>query len=194
MDFDDNARPQSFDEKLDIISNSVHKINLVLPQIFERVNDSQLQQDSGLSLLQLKNAALLSHNANLLYLIIAKLEGRSIDGNPVVDRLIQTRVLIEKMRPLETKLKYQVERLLKLASSSSLSQYTSINQIERGGEDSALRFRPNLSAMMCQSDGEEEPREGGINQTTNKAKEQLTKNKSAKYVPPKVVPVHYDEG
>ena len=77
------------DSKLDVIAASMHRVGQVLPQIYDRVNDDQLQQDSGLSLLQLKNLVMLSHNANLLHLILAKLDGRSIENDPVVDRLIQ---------------------------------------------------------------------------------------------------------
>ena len=39
--------------------------------------------------------------------------------HPVVSHLVKLRVTMEKLRPLDAKLKYQIDKLLKLAASAS---------------------------------------------------------------------------
>ena len=63
--------------------------------------------------------------------MLLKAKGESIlppqgaeGGSLAVDRLIELRVVLEKMRPLEMKLKYQIDKLVKAASSTSLAGLT----------------------------------------------------------------------
>lgn len=46
--------------------------------------------------------------------------GTACVGCSAVDRLIELRIVLEKMRPLELKLKYQIDKLIKAASSTGL--------------------------------------------------------------------------
>lgn len=40
----------------------------------------------------------------------------NVKGHPVVEQLVRIRTLLEKLRPLDAKLKYQIEKLLKVAT------------------------------------------------------------------------------
>ena len=87
----------------------------------------------GISLLDTKNELLLSYLHNLVFLIILKLRNQS-SPNPaeeeeaatsplndaVTQKLVELRVYIEKgVRPLEGRLKYQLDKLLLTASEAS---------------------------------------------------------------------------
>ncbi|KAI4094423.1 MAG: hypothetical protein LQ344_002172 [Seirophora lacunosa] len=90
----------------------------------------------GLSLLDIKNDLLLSYLQNCVFLIIFKLrnqdsshkldgEGQEPSYDEIVKTLVSLRLYLEKgIRPLESRLKYQVDKLL-LAAAESSTQPTS---------------------------------------------------------------------
>lgn len=84
----------------------------------------------GISLLDVKNELLLSYLQNLVFLILIKLrdynsdesddeEAQTIDDD-VVQKLVETRVYLEKgVRPLEARLKYQIDKVLRAADDAA---------------------------------------------------------------------------
>ncbi|MCJ1298706.1 hypothetical protein MMC08_001496 [Hypocenomyce scalaris] len=88
----------------------------------------------GISLLDTKNELLLSYLQNLVFLIITKLrsgisstgEGRpakkGTEQDEVVKKLVELRVYLERgVRPLESRLKYQIDKVLRAADDASRS-------------------------------------------------------------------------
>ncbi|KAF9874694.1 Sas10/Utp3/C1D family protein [Colletotrichum karsti] len=84
---------------------------------------------NGISLLDVKNELLLSYLQNLVFLILLKLRNAkkqsSEDGNAnetrdaVVKKLVELRLYLEKgVRPLEDKLRYQIEKILRAADDA----------------------------------------------------------------------------
>jgi U3 small nucleolar ribonucleoprotein protein LCP5 len=51
---------------------------------------------------------MVDYMTNLTYLMLRKSFGKSIADDPSVERLVENRTVLEKMRPIEKKLKYQV--------------------------------------------------------------------------------------
>ena len=51
-----------------------------------------------------------------------KAEGKKITNHPVVKHLVELRIYMEKMAPLENKLKYQIDKLLRVATNSASDQ------------------------------------------------------------------------
>ncbi|KIV79815.1 hypothetical protein PV11_07360 [Exophiala sideris] len=78
----------------------------------------------GISLLDVKNDLLLSYLQNLAFLTILKLRnggdiGKSEMGSEVVKKLIELRVYLERgVRPLENKLKYQIDKVTRAADDA----------------------------------------------------------------------------
>ncbi|XP_046510889.1 neuroguidin isoform X2 [Equus quagga] len=96
-------------------------------------------------------------------------------------RAFPTEKVLEKLRPLDQKLKYQIDKLVKTAATGSLS------------ENDPLRFKPRPSNMMSKlssEDEEEDEAEEGQSESSGK---KSVKGTAKKYVPPRLVPVHYDE-
>ncbi len=84
----------------------------------------------GISLLDTKNELLLSYLHNLVFLIILKLRNQSSPSPAeesslnaaVTQKLVELRIYIEKgVRPLEGRLKYQLDKLLLAASEAPVS-------------------------------------------------------------------------
>lgn len=80
---------------------------------------------------------------NLSYYMVLKTTGKAVKDHPVVDELIRLRTVMEKMRPLERKLKYQIDKLLKAPGGSGA-----------GGAADPLKMRANI-ADLADSDAED---------------------------------------
>lgn len=102
--------------------------------------------DEGISLLQAKSSTLLRYNLNLMRMARLRVQGKPISN--VAERLVEDWVALEKIRPLERRLRYQIDALLKSASAPP-------------GND-RNRHRPDPSAVVVDSDVEEEADEGAM--------------------------------
>ena len=70
----------------------------------------------GLSYLPAKQLLLLESLQQLSCFNLLKLQGKQISSLPnIVDQLIMTRLVMEKLRPLDVKLQYQIEKMSKAA-------------------------------------------------------------------------------
>jgi len=110
-----------------------------------------LATDAGLSFLDAKNVLLLQYGACLAFYCLLRAEGARAADHPVVARRVQVRAFLERARPIDKRLKHQIDRLLDAAAAS------------RGGGGSAhaaadatdgLAFAPRPDALL--------PRDGGV--------------------------------
>ncbi|XP_067325847.1 neuroguidin [Anolis sagrei] len=146
----------------------------------QKVRAGNYPTEKGLSFLEVKDQLLLLYLQDLSHLILEKTSGRSVAEHPALLRLVETRTVLEKMRPIDQKLKYQVDKLVKAAVTGALS------------ENDPLRFKPNPSNLMSKlSDSEEE--DGEAADGAKSSAKGTSKGGSRKYVPPRLVPVHYNE-
>ena len=65
-----------------------------------------------LSFLETKVHLMLAYCLHVAFYLLLKIEGRKVSGHPVVDRLVELRVYLEKLWPLEAKLQYSLNRLM----------------------------------------------------------------------------------
>ena len=104
-------------------------------------------------------------------------QGRPVREHPVIDALLRHRLLIERLRPLDQKLKYRLQKLLQLASGAEAS---SLSESQR-----ELQLRPNPDAMLLRNgdaaDLEADGEEGGAAAA------------GGAYRPPKLAAVPYEE-
>ena len=121
--------------------------------------------EEGISLLHLKNLEMVEYMTQLVYLILKKSSGKSIQNDPAIDRIVQTRTVLEKIRPMEKKLKYQMDKFIRLADNNTV-------------DNDPLHFKPNLDALDDDDDDEEEDDD----------EEATDKKADKKYVVPKHVP------
>jgi len=95
---------------------------------------SVLPHTDGISLLDTKSELLLSYLQNLVFLILVKIRNQKHDeqqnqddsvnvADEIVHKLVELRVYLEKgVRPLETKLKYQIDKVLRAADTADRSK------------------------------------------------------------------------
>lgn len=175
----------------------------------------------GISLLDTKNELLLSYLQNLTFLILLKLrsitnlsystggtdvpdDGEGAIQNDTVRQLVELRVYLEKgVRPLENRLKYQIDKVLRAAEDDVRSEAQKANGASKpakikngprngdvsggdGSEDNVeddmesprlddLAYRPNPAALMRPSEA------------TN-SRTSTTKSSNSVYRPPRITP------
>lgn len=145
-----------------------------LIQSFRNSPDS-FNNSKGISFLSLKNMLMIEYVTNLLQVIYLKTDGQMINRNPSVFRLAEIRTVLEKTKSIEIKLKYQIDKLLKVASNSNT-----------GGHD-PLSFKANLGSFDDAEESEENSEDDHDN-TKTKSEDKM----DGLYRPPKLVPVYND--
>merc|ERR1712142_1286580 len=123
--------------------------------------DTGTSREHGLSFLEMKCHLFLEYLINVTYSMLLKLDGKPICGEPCIEHLVEIRTVLSKIKPIEKKLKYQIDKLVKMSSGDGKSL-----------EQHALSFKPNLENLVGKDEDSEEDE--------NKEQE-----KSDVYVPPK---------
>jgi len=125
-------------------------------------------RENGLSFLEMKCHLFLEYLINITYSMLLKLDGKPISGEICIEHLVETRTVLSKIKPIEKKLKYQIDKLVKMSSDDGKSS-----------EQNALSFRPNLENLVGKDEESEE--EGDSDE-----------EKTGVYVPPKLTAVPYE--
>ncbi|KAK5064760.1 hypothetical protein LTR84_000594 [Exophiala bonariae] len=132
-----------------LLSNLTSALNLARSAI---PSDSSTSSD-GISLLDVKNDLLLSYLQNLAFLVIIRLRHDPSDDrvrNEVIKKLVEVRVYLERgVRPLEGKLKYQIDKVVRAADEAARRQATQQSSTTSGAT------KPSAGRANRGSDSEE---------------------------------------
>lgn len=86
---------QEFREALDTANNK-------LQPVIEKVKAKQIESTAaGMSYLEMKYNLLMSYCTFLSFYLLLKLEGRQVEGHPVIYKLAHIKTLFEKLKPLD---------------------------------------------------------------------------------------------
>lgn len=134
---------------LKVLGRCLFFVSLARPRL---QNTDEHTYPNGISLLSAKNDTLLSYLQHMVLLMLARLDGQHLPASAVKE-LVKDRVILEKMRPLEAKLRYQVEKLLRKAESAAShtedgSQDLGMLQGFRCVYSTRLNFRQIRSAIV----------------------------------------------
>lgn len=83
----------------------------------------------GLSFLDLKNDTLLSYMIDVCNIVLLKAKQRSILGHQSVARCVEYRVIIEKIRAIDQKLAYQINKLVSLPDKQEDNRKVDVNNL-----------------------------------------------------------------
>ncbi|CAM0136355.1 hypothetical protein VKS41_006837 [Umbelopsis sp. WA50703] len=145
-----------------------------LKPILSKVSTGEIKTSKGISFLEAKYHILLQYISNLAFIIQLKLSGKQVEGHPVVQSLIELRVILEKMKPVEQKLKYQIDKVVRTAL---VGQQDNEMANGRSAVSDPLAFKPNPMDLINKAGDEDEDEA----------------DKSGVYRPPKLAPVTYEE-
>lgn len=166
------------------LTTSLHTAQATFDALAQRIKDGDLSTAQGISLLELKNQSFLSYLANLTYATLSKLKGGRIESNPCIERLVEQRVVLERLRPLEEKLKYQIDKHVKAATEGVASA------------DDPLRLKGDLDNIGSSSSSEDEDegqqQGGGGKKKKKKGEEGEDSDDGKTYKAPKISQMKYD--
>lgn len=131
------------------------------------------EKKEGISFLDMKNRVLASYTSNLGYLMLKKCHGKGLEGEAAVDRLVENRTVLEKIRSIDQKLRYQVDKLVNIAENGAVDA------------NDPLRYKPNPGGLISKLDEDEEAGED--------AEETGKPGADLKYKPAMNVPQYYSE-
>ncbi|XP_033841620.1 neuroguidin [Periophthalmus magnuspinnatus] len=159
---------------LNNLTEQVVSVTSHVRELLNKLKDGAFKTEKGLSFLDLRYHLLLFYLQDLTHLVSIKTEGGRIKDSEALERIVTVRTVLEKMRPLDHKLKYQIDKLVRTAVTGSVA------------ENDPLQLRPNpgnLQSKLSESESEEEDTD-----TAKKPRQPTAK----KYIPPKIAPMHYD--
>lgn len=162
-------------QKSDNASSLLQNLNDRLLSFDDDVEEDKILTKNGLGFLELKNLIMLEYVSDLSFLLLMKCHGKKLDGAKSIERIVENRTVLEKMRPIEKKLKYQIDKYVKVAES--------------GGEirpEDPLHFKPNPSALAADDDSNYDSDENEVDAKEDKNRNQL-------YVVPKHIPTLCDD-
>ncbi|CAJ1082448.1 neuroguidin isoform X2 [Xyrichtys novacula] len=160
------------------LTEQVASVTSHVRELLTKVKDGAFSTSKGLSFLDLRYHLLLFYLQDLVHLVSLKTEGVKIKGSEALNRVVTIRTVLEKMRPIDHKLKYQIDKLVRTAVTGSLA------------ENDPLQLRPNPENFISKLSESEESDGETENKTASEKK--AAHSHSKKYVPPKIAAVHYD--
>ncbi|KAG5179476.1 hypothetical protein JKP88DRAFT_267213 [Tribonema minus] len=166
---------EDFDEKAQEVQSKVDDLLLRLEQ------EKDARVGDGVSYLVAKQQMLLSYCLNLCVYLGRKLRGEGVADHAATWQLLELRGALERLRPLDARLKYQLDKLFRAAaapaSGGAAAPHPDAAEHAAAAAAAAdpLSFRPNPDALVAkdggggggdgdgaaQSDGDGEPRLGG---------------------------------
>ena len=96
----------------------------------------------------MKYNLLMSYCTFLSFYLLLKVEGKAVEDHPVIGRLTHIKTLFEKLKPLDQKLQYQIDKMIRLANLGD----TSSMAVSKAN----LSHKPNLAELDLGSDEEME--------------------------------------
>lgn len=197
------AAPASLPALLDSLTQSLTSASEAAPKL-----SGLAPPKDGLSLLDVKNDLLLSYLQNLVFLILLKLrnsrdsasdnEDTASDLNDtVVKKLVELRLYIEKgVRPLEDKLRYQIEKALRAADDAErTAQAAQASQKEEEESDEDESGSGSEDDSEAEEDGERLadlkkslPNRAAFVKPSTGVSEETSENTDGIYRPPKIAP------
>ncbi|OTA95303.1 hypothetical protein M434DRAFT_69575 [Hypoxylon sp. CO27-5] len=197
---------------LDSLTNSLSSAFEATPKIsgIEPTKD-------GVSLLDVKNELLLSYLQNLVFLILIKIRNAKNSGSEdaddadktdlsdaVVKKLVELRLYLDKgVRPLEDKLQFQLDKILRAADDADLIAAQAANDDKSGSEsDSDEGSRDSDEEDVSENEGPARPtldisakqfapsfnNFAPPSQPVGMAAAAATQDKTGAYRPPKITP------
>lgn len=148
----------------------------VIKQVNSMIQTAKKQSTTkGISFLDVKHQMLLSYLINLTHILLKKTSGQSIVDDKAIDRMVEIRTVLEKMRPIDKKLKYQIDKVIKTAVTGASES------------SNPLRYKANPDNLVSKLD------DGGSDSgSDDDNSDEDNKNKTKIYVPPKLAPAHFD--
>lgn len=135
---------------------------------------AQSSTADGFSYLDAKNLLLLNYCQSLVYYLLRKAKGYSIEEHPVVRSIVEIRLFLEKVgfilvcqlcmftldnvdlttsfllqiRPIDKKMQYQIQKVIKASESAASNANEKVPAASNKSEEDASKYRPNPGNLI----------------------------------------------
>mmetsp|Transcript_23971 Transcript_23971/g.40772 ORF Transcript_23971/g.40772 Transcript_23971/m.40772 type:complete len:739 (+) Transcript_23971:75-2291(+) len=167
--------------------------NRIVPvaDCIEKASKLKPVDDDLAKYLEVKQQLLLSYCINTVFYLILKAEGKSVKSHPVMKQLLTLRYAMEKMRPLDGRLKHQIDRLLSVQINGDQIEEPESNGMKTKSHTNN-KLRPNAKAMLeGDSDEDSDESSGASDDDMNRGGRNASAN--GIYRPRKLNAVHYND-
>jgi len=164
-------QPKYFDA-LSSLNESIVEVKKQFDEVQKQIETTHSNHSDGIPLLRIKNECMAQYLADLISVTGHQLNGKSIEGSTLVNRLIEERVTLERIRPLEEKLKYKIDKLTKIAHGNI-------------DKNDPLQIKPNVENLDLSDDDDDDEEDEEEQKVESKPKTGL-------YRAPRKQMVHYD--
>jgi len=93
------------------LTSTLSAIEATVEPLVKAAKDGSFATADGISYLDTKYLLMLSYCSSIVFYLLLKAEGKSVKDHPVIERLVEIRLYLEKLRPIDKKLQYQVRDL-----------------------------------------------------------------------------------
>uniref|UniRef100_A0A1D2A5Z8 Sas10 C-terminal domain-containing protein n=1 Tax=Auxenochlorella protothecoides TaxID=3075 RepID=A0A1D2A5Z8_AUXPR len=150
--------------------------------LLKEVREGELATAEGLSYLEAKHLLLLQYCIGIVVYLLLKAEGRQVAGHPVIARLVEIKAYLERVRPIDKRLRHQMDKLLAAAGAVA------------GAGPGSLAHGPRPEALLAEGDAlaAAAAGEGGeelLAAAEEEAAEQARVGGTGLYRPPRLNPV-----
>ncbi|CAI8618952.1 unnamed protein product [Vicia faba] len=108
---------------------------------------AQSSTADGFSYLEAKNLLLLNYCQSLVYYLLRKAKGYSIEEHPVVRSIVEIRLFLEKIRPIDKKQQYQIQKVIKASESATSNANEKVPAASDKSKD-VSKYRPILGNLI----------------------------------------------
>ena len=98
------------------LERAAREATATIAPLLEAASAGRVSSAGGLSYLDVKVQLLLSYLLDTSFYCLLRAAGHTVAGHAVVGELVHVRTLLDKMRPLDAKLRPQIDRLMRLVS------------------------------------------------------------------------------
>lgn len=130
----------------------------------DKVKAGNFPTSDGISYLEAKHLLLLNYCQSLVYFLLRKAKGLPIQGHPVVRSLVEMRLFLEKIRPVDRKMQYQIQKLTNTTTASTTMEKPGLTakkgKVETEKAEDLLRYRPNPDLLISKTNATSEDGSG----------------------------------
>lgn len=142
------------------MTDGLDNVRTKVDALTDRVKAGLFPRKEGISYLEAKHLLLLNYCQSLVYYLLRKAKGLSIEGHPVVKSLVEIRLFLEKIRPIDKKLEYQIKKLTGVSVTRNLVENPdSVEKESDTKNKDLLKYRPNPELLIGKTDV---PHEGAV--------------------------------
>ncbi|CAE7245860.1 ngdn [Symbiodinium sp. KB8] len=141
---------------LEELGSRVEEVRHTIQPILQAVREGGLATTGGVAYLEVRHQLLLAYVSHLAFYLMLKAEGAPVRHHPVMARLVRIRTMMEKARPLDAKLKFQLDRILRAGSGAQQGSVLAPNPTAMlaHGDDGASSDSSQSDAASSVSDAE----------------------------------------